>query len=230
MVVDDAVARIAAAIGEPARARILFSLMDNHARTATELAVIAEVTQSTASAHLSRLKQEHLVDMMVQGKHRYFRLAGVEVADVLEGLSVLAGGRTKAFEPTTPSRLRAARTCYDHIAGTLGVAIYDRMSELRWTVEKGGEIEITPTGIDGLAAMGIDVAAARLTKRRRFAYPCLDWSERRCHIGGALGAAILSCARDRGWIEQDLDSRAFSITVAGRRKLRSHLGVECATN
>jgi DNA-binding transcriptional ArsR family regulator len=229
MAVDHAVARIAAAIGEPARARILFSLMDNRARTATELAVVAEVAPSTASAHLNRLKEEKLVDMIVQGKHRYFRLAGIEVARVLEGLSVLAGGPKIGFQPTTPNRLRAARTCYDHIAGALGVALHDRMSELRWIDSADDEVETTAVGVKGLKAMGIDVDAARSVKRRRFAYACLDWSERKSHIGGSLGAAMLRRALDRGWVEQDLDSRALSITATGRRAFRSHLNLECAT-
>jgi len=116
---DDAASRIAAAIGEPARARMLYGLMDNHARTGTELAVVAGVSTSTASAHLHRLKTERLVKVLVQGKHRYYSLAGSDVAGVLEGLSVLAGGVRDKFVPNTPHRLRAARTCYDHMAGTL---------------------------------------------------------------------------------------------------------------
>src|SRR5215470_6607995 len=110
---DLAVARIAAAIGEPARARMLYCLLDSHARTSTELAVVAEVSPSTASVHLSRLKAQRLVKVVAQGKHRYYGLSGVDVARVLEGLSVLAGSARATFTPSTPSRLRAARTCYD---------------------------------------------------------------------------------------------------------------------
>src|SRR5580704_4803902 len=116
---DDGVSRIAAAIGEPARARMLYCLLDGHARTSTELAMVADVTPSTASAHLNRLKTEHLVRVHVQGKHRYYRLEGPDVARALEGLSVLAGGARDQFVPNTPSRLLAARTCYDHLAGRL---------------------------------------------------------------------------------------------------------------
>src|SRR5213594_1897599 len=116
---DVAVAAIATAIGEPARARMLYCLTDGLARTSTELAVVAEVTPSTASVHLQRLKAQHLVQVFPQGKHRYYRLDGVHVAAALEALSVLAGGTRAAFVPRTPNRLRAARTCYDHIAGTL---------------------------------------------------------------------------------------------------------------
>jgi DNA-binding transcriptional ArsR family regulator len=123
---DVGVSRIAAAIGEPARARMLYCLMDGHARTSTELAVVAEVSPSTASVHLSRLKTERLVKVLVQGKHRFYSLEGPNVASALEGLSVLAGGSRDKFVPSTPSRLRAARTCYDHMAGTVGVALHDR--------------------------------------------------------------------------------------------------------
>ena len=226
MLVDDAVARIAATIGEPARARILFSLMDNHARTATELAVIATVTPSTASVHLNRLKQENLVHMIVQGKHRYFRLAGADVAHVLEGLSVLAGESNVRFKPNKPDRLRAARTCYDHLAGTLGVALHDRLCELAWIAETPSGIEVTASGQQGLSKMGIDLEEARSAKpRRRFGYACLDWTERRFHIGGVLGAALLQNALRRKWVEQDLDSRALDLTAIGRRAFRTHFGL-----
>src|SRR5688572_5317168 len=123
---------IAAAIGEPARARMLYCLMDGHARTSTELAVVAEVSPSTASVHLHRLEAQRLVTVVVQGKHRYYSLEGAGVAAALEALSVLAGGAPHRFVPTTPSRLRTARTCYDHIAGTVGVSLHDRFKALGW--------------------------------------------------------------------------------------------------
>src|ERR1700689_3131238 len=129
---DDAASRIAAAIGEPARARMLYCLMDNHARTGTELAVVADVSPSTASVHLNRLKTEGLVKVLAQGKHRYYSLEGDDVANLLEGLSVLAGGCRDKFVPGTPNHLRAARTCYDHMAGTLGVLLHDRLQILGW--------------------------------------------------------------------------------------------------
>src|ERR1700691_3987020 len=119
---EGAISRIASAIGEPARARILYCLMDGHARTSTELSVVANVSPSTASVHLNRLKTAHLVKVFVQGKHRFYSLEGPDVASALEGLSVLAGSPRNKFVPTTPSRLRAARTCYDHMAGPGGVS------------------------------------------------------------------------------------------------------------
>src|ERR1700678_4551334 len=127
-----AVCQMPAAIGEPARARMLYCLIDGRARTSTELAVIADVTPSTASVHLQRLKTQRLVKVFAQGKHRYYSLEGANVAAALEALSVLAGRSRDAFEPNTPNRLRAARTCYDHIAGTIGVSLHDRFKVLGW--------------------------------------------------------------------------------------------------
>ena len=219
---DGAASGIAAAIGEPARARMLYCLMDNRARTSSELAVVAEVSPSTASAHLNRLKSEQLVKVSAQGKHRYYSLAGPEVADVLEGLNVLAGGARHRFEPSTPNRLRSARTCYDHLAGTLGVALHDRLRSLGWL---SAHYQITPAGATALEGLGIDIGEAR-SLRRRFAFACLDWSERRSHLGGAIGAALLKLALRRKWVTQDLDSRALSVTGLGRREMRLRFGLE----
>lgn len=219
---DEAVCRIAAAIGEPARARILYCLMDNHARTATELGVVAGVSPSTASVHLNRLKAERLIALQVQGKHRYYRLHGAGVARVLESLSVLAGVKRPKFVPHTPTRLRSARTCYDHMAGALGVSLHDRLRESGWL---SASYELSSKGARALVDLRVDVAAAQ-AQRRRFAYPCLDWSERRSHIGGALGSLLLKLALDKRWVTQDLDSRALSITSLGRREMARHFGQE----
>ena len=215
------VARIAQAIGEPARARMLYCLLDGHARTATELAIVGEVSPSTASVHLDRLKTEHLVKAVVQGKHRYYSLFGRDVAATLESLSVLAGGSRSPFVPNTPNRRRSARTCYDHIAGTLGVSLHDRIHALGWL---SPEYTLTLKGTKAFAALGIDMEATR-SLRRRFAYACLDWSERRPHIAGGLGAALLNMALRKRWITQDLDSRALGITPTGRREMLNQFGL-----
>ena len=225
--VDGAVAGIAAAIGEPARARMLFCLMDGHARTSTELAMVAGVSPSTASVHLNRLKTGRLVKLLVQGKHRYYSLEGPDVASALEGLSVLAGGGRAKFTPSTPNRLRAARTCYDHMAGALGVSLNDRLQELKWLAAQpgnGNAYDLTPDGTRSLEVLGIDIAATR-GLRRRFACACLDWSERRPHLGGALGAALWKVALKRKWVTQDLDSRALAVTSLGRREIMARFGV-----
>lgn len=144
---DQAVSSIAIAIGEPARTRMLLCLVDGLARTSTELAVIGEVSPPTASVHLNRLKAENLVKVQVQGRHRYYRLAGPRVARALEQLSVLSGAGRSNFQPKTPVRLRAARTCYDHMAGAVAVLLHDRFVALRWIQrvahESGSEYELT---------------------------------------------------------------------------------------
>jgi len=230
---DTRAARIAAAIGEAARARMLYSLSDGLARTSTELAAIADVTPSTASVHLQRLKDCDLVKVVAQGKHRYYTLGGPHVAAALEALSVVAGPSTDSGRPggtavsTTPQYLRAARTCYDHIAGTLGVRLHDRIVASGWLkdeAECGTAYAITPAGAAAFATFGIDVAAVR-SERRRFAFACLDWSERRAHLGGALGAAVLDAALRRRWISREPGSRALSVTPSGRREMRKRFGL-----
>jgi DNA-binding transcriptional ArsR family regulator len=225
---DAAVSRIAAAIGDPARARMLYCLSDGRARTSTELAMVADVSPSTASAHLNRLKSERLVKVHAQGKHRYYRLEGPNVAGVLEGLSVLAGSPRQKFQPNTPERLRFSRTCYDHMAGALGVSLHDRLRELRWLTagEDGREkdYDITAEGAKALARFGIDLDSARKL-RRRFACACPDWSERRPHLAGALGAALLEVALKKKWVVQDLDSRALRLTKFGQREMQERFGL-----
>jgi DNA-binding transcriptional ArsR family regulator len=224
---DYAVSRIAAAIGEPARARMLYCLVDGHARTATELAAVAQVSPSTASVHLNRLKAESLVDVSSQGKHRYFSLQGAEVASALEALSVLAGGSHEKFVPNTPSCLRTARTCYDHIAGTLGVLLCKRLKDLGWLSAASmanDAYDVTPAGVKAFSRLEIDIAAIR-DLRRRFAFACLDWSERRSHVGGAVGAALLQLALKRKWVLQEPGSRALTITKLGQREMHRQFGV-----
>ncbi|MGH8163685.1 MAG: transcriptional regulator, partial [Rhodanobacteraceae bacterium] len=151
-----------------------------------------------------------------------YSLRDAQVAGVLEGLSVLAGDPHDAFVPNTPNRLRAARTCYAHRAGSLGVALHDRFAALRWlatdSTAEGNAYDLTAAGSKAFDALGIDVDAARRL-RRRFACGCLDWSERRFHLGGALGAALLATALKKKWVAQDLDSRALRVTPSGRREM-----------
>lgn len=226
---DNHLARIAGAIAEPARARILCCLLDGHARTSTELSVAAEVSPSTASAHLARLTEQRLLDKVAQGKHRYYRLASPDVAAALEALLVVAGQPLPAFRSTTPDRLRQARTCYDHMAGMVAVALHDQFADQGWLAVDRDDPRaylVTAAGFAGFARLGLDVAALGKL-RRRLAGPCLDWSERRAHLGGALGAALLELALRRGWVEQDLDSRALGVSPRGRqRMLAACAGIE----
>ena len=218
---DASLARIAAAIAEPARARMLCCLMDGNARTSTELAVVAEVSPSTASVHLAHLKERRLVRVDAQGKYRYYRLEDAAVAAAIEALMIVAGGPRDRFTPHAPARLRAARTCYDHMAGAIAVSLHDRLQHLRWLNDA---YDLSEPGVKALQALGVDVASLRAL-RRRFAYGCLDWSERRPHVGGALGAVLLKVALRRKWVVKDLDSRALSVTRAGRRELHARFGV-----
>lgn len=229
--IEEAASRVAAAIGEPARARMLFALLDDRARTSTELALIAEVSPSTASVHLARLHEAALVQLNAQGRHRYYRLANRRVADVLEHLSVLAaspgGARADAFRTSTPTHLVGARSCYDHIAGTLGVALHDGLIARAWLAAdeaSSNEYSLTAAGERHLGALRIDLDELRLAKRR-FAFACLDWSERRPHLGGALAAALLSMMIANRWIKRGRHSRELTLTAIGDRELRKCLGL-----
>ena len=215
---------VAGAIADPARARMLCVLLDGRARTATELAAAAEIGASTASSHFQRLREQGLVEQAAQGKHRYYRLANAEVARALEALLVVAGAERTPFKPNTPSALREARTCYDHMAGTLAVRIHDAMLARQWLAADGRDYALTPLGEASLAQVGVDVAQAR-QRRRRFACPCLDWRERRTHLGGALGAALLAALLARGWVDRGLDSRALSVTRKGARQFPAFFGM-----
>jgi len=220
---DTGLAQLAGAIAEPARARMLCALLDGHARTATELSTLAEVGASTASAHLSRLRDDGLLSVVAQGKHRYYRLASAEVGQALEALLVVAGVARQPFVPGTPDRLRHARTCYDHMAGTVAVALHDQLCAQGCLIAEENNYRLSPTGAAAMAALGIDVSALQ-RQRRRFACPCLDWSERRAHLGGALGAAILQLALRQGWAERELDSRALRISAIGEQRLIQAFG------
>ncbi|MDN3922676.1 ArsR/SmtB family transcription factor [Roseateles violae] len=216
---ETALARVAALIAEPARARMLCSLLDGHARTATELAAVGEIGASTASAHLAKLLEQGLLDCLAQGKHRYYRLADAEVGRALEALLVVAGVARPPFRPSTPDGLREARRCYDHLAGGWGVRLHDHAQAQGWLDTDYG---LSEAGAAALQRLGVDVAAAR-QRRRRLACPCMDWSERRPHLGGALGAAWLEALLRQRWLEPELDSRALRPTPRGRRALAALL-------
>jgi DNA-binding transcriptional ArsR family regulator len=211
-------AEVAGAIADPARSRMLCSLLDGRARTATELAAVADVTASMASNHFSRLREHGLVEQLVQGRHRYYRLANSRVARALESLLSITGQPAIPFQPSTPAALRHARTCYDHCAGEVAVRLHDVLLQANWIEAQGKDYTLTEKGVERLVKLGVDVDAMR-DKRRRLAYPCMDWSERSPHIGGALGAAILELMLKRGWVTRQLDSRALNVTSKGRDAL-----------
>ncbi|MGU9829709.1 ArsR/SmtB family transcription factor [Pseudomonas sp. LF242] len=221
---DTALSHVAGAIAEPARTKMLCSLMDGHARTSTEMAAIAQVSASTASAHLARLKNDGLLTLHTQGRHRYYSLAGPHVAQAIEGLMVISRHTSRGFVSTTPTRLQFARTCYDHMAGTLAVHLHDHFIASGWLMGDG-TYQLSAAGEQAMTELGIDVPALR-AQRRRFACSCLDWSMRRPHLAGALGAALLQSVIRRGWVTQDLDSRALGLTAKGRKALASRFGMD----
>ncbi|MCJ2082218.1 ArsR/SmtB family transcription factor [Methylobacterium sp. J-090] len=222
-------AETAALVGDPGRANMLAALLDGRALTATELAWTAGITAATASGHLGRLVEGRLLQVAQQGRHRYFRLASPEVARMLEGILVVAGAAAPAgmrrATPRIDPDLRAARTCYDHLAGRLGVGIADALVA-RGLIVLGSEAgEATEAGRAWLAAFG--VASERTGSARRvFCRPCLDWSERRPHLAGLLGAALCRRCEDLGWIARVRNGRAVTVTEAGRRGFVEVLGFE----
>ena len=209
------IAEVAALVGDPARANILCALLGGRALTATELAYAAGVTPQTTSGHLGKLATARLLVQMKQGRHRYYRLAGPHVGHMLESIMGVALAGPPRFQPRSPAddKLRHARTCYDHIAGTLGVSLAERLTECEHIILGDEAGEVTEAGTAFFAHLGVDLSDAR-AKRRVFCRPCLDWTERRPHIGGAVGAALAKRCFELKWIERVRDGRALTITPA----------------
>lgn len=237
MVNTNRIAEIGAAVGEPARAAMLLALMDGRALTAAELARVAGVTPQTASSHLARLAAGGLLAVEKQGRHRYHRLATQDVARVLEGLMQIAcaepppAGRALVVGPRDRD-MRLARTCYDHLAGRLGVGIADAMLARGLIQFEGDGGQLTAEGEDALSDLGIvlpDPAPGRRRSARPVCRPCLDWSERRPHVAGRLGAAMCGFLLDQAWVRRREGTRALEITPKGIMMLRETFGftIEC---
>ncbi|MCY0902790.1 MAG: winged helix-turn-helix domain-containing protein [Firmicutes bacterium] len=220
------IASLAALIADPSRATILLALLGGQSLLASELARAARITPQTASAHLRKLVDGGLLVSHRVGRHHYFRLLSPEVAHVLESLSTIAPPqRVRSLRQSDEAKaMRCARTCYDHVAGELGVAIAERLLEQRWLLLRGDAYEVSATGIAALRRLGINVEDL-LRGKRHFAKPCLDWSERKYHIGGALGAAIATKMFELAWIERVPASRAVKVTQVGKSALQAHLGL-----
>lgn len=229
-------AEVAALAGDPARAGMLHALMDGRALTATELARVAGVTPQTASSHLARMITAGLLAVERQGRHRYHRLATPAVARMMESIMQVASDLQPARRSLTvgprDAALRAARTCYDHLAGRLGVALADAMVS-------GGQVElandagvVTDAGIALLGRIGIDIDSLLATRgragRRILCRPCLDWSERRHHLAGVVGAALCAHCLDKGWVRRIDGTRAVAVTRTGQRIFRDEFGVQVA--
>lgn len=222
------IAHIASLVGEPARTAMLLALMDGRALTAHELAAAGHIGAATASRHLALLVDAGLLAMERQGRHRYHRLASPEVARVLEGITHLAAQQAPLRRTVTGPRdaaMRMARTCYDHIAGRLGVAITQHLLDTGAIAFDGEAGHVTDLAAPVLKRLGVDTAALSGTGGKRpHCRPCLDWSERRAHVAGRLGALICSHCLGSGWLVRKKESRALEVTPAGVVALRNGLG------
>jgi DNA-binding transcriptional ArsR family regulator len=220
-------ASVAKLLANQARSAMVGALVDGRAMTAGELARVGGVAPSTASQHLEDLVTGGLVVVSRQGRHRYFALASTDVAEALEAFAHICPELPiRSLRSSDEARaLRRARTCYDHLAGTLGVALFDAVLERNWLLPDESGLVVGPLGCDGFADLGVDVLALA-SQRRRLARPCLDWTERRPHLAGALGAALAASLLQRQWIEPQSGRRALRVTPAGANHLRKLLDVE----
>jgi DNA-binding transcriptional ArsR family regulator len=221
------IAGVAQLIGDPARAGILSALTDGKARTASELAYAAGVTPQTASAHLAKLTAGGLLAVERQGRHRFYRLAGPAVAHALQALSELAAGpprRPRRTGPRDPA-MRRGRTCYDHLAGDLGIAVPDAFRQMGALELDDQAFTVTASGEALFTEFGISVSALQ-SKSRPLTRRCLDWSERRPHLAGALGGAIAERFFDHGWIARVDRTRTVGVTKAGSLALKRRLGID----
>ncbi len=218
MITGPLIAEIAGLVGEPARASMLSALIDGRALTATELAYAARVTPQTASFHLGKLTEAGLLTPIKDGRHRYFRFASPKVTQMLDGIMAVALANRPRYRPLSrqAQELSSARICYDHLAGRLSVDLTDFFTTHEYIVLGDEAAEVTENGSRFLAEFGIDLIAAG-ARRRHFFRSCLDWTERRPHIGGAVGAALANRCFDLGWTERMKNSRAVIITPLGRR-------------
>ncbi len=226
MIGDLDIAVVASLVGDPARANMLCALLDGRALTATELAAAARVSPQTTSGHLAKLVDANLVRVTRQGRHRYHQLATPQVGQMLEAIMAVAVTGKPRYRPRSPTdaAMRRARTCYDHLAGQLGVAVADALQASERVVlgEDGGEI--TEAGRKFFDTFGVDFS--RFKGRRVFCRACLDWTERRPHIAGIVGAALAARCFDLRWVERTRQSRTLAITPEGARGLRTTFGVD----
>jgi DNA-binding transcriptional ArsR family regulator len=220
------IAEIAGLLGEPARATMLSALLDGRALTASELAYAARVTPQTASTHLAKLTEAGLLTPIRDGRCRYFRLASPKVVDMLDGMMAVALDNRPRYRPLSrqAQELCSARICYDHLAGRLSVDLTDFLARHGYISLGDEAAEITEAGSRFLTEFGIDLFAVRST-RRQFCRLCLDWTERRPHIAGAVGAALANRCFELGWTERMKHSRAVVVTTSGKRGFLETFGI-----
>ncbi|WP_039057152.1 metalloregulator ArsR/SmtB family transcription factor [Enterobacter sp. Bisph1] len=217
---EERLAGLASAMADPSRATMLCALMDGRAWTATELSAVVEIAASTASAHLAKLLASGLLVCVSQGRHRYYRLAGSDVAALLETMMGVSMRGVPTPASRTPLALRHARTCYDHLAGELAVGVFAFMQREGWIGEEGSTI--TDVGKRGLASLG---AVLDPHTRRKPCSACLDWSERRFHLGGDAGAALLIAFEKQGWLQRNPGYREVTITPEGKAAFYRVFGI-----
>jgi len=230
MITGPIIAEIAALVGDPTRATMLSALLDGRAQTASELALAARITPQTASTHLGKLTEAGLLSVVRNGRHRHFRLASPRVEEMIDGIVAVAlekRPRQRALSPQARA-LGAARICYDHLAGRLSVDLTDSLVARKYVVLDDDAAEITATGVRFFTALGIELPALR-SARRRFCRLCLDWTERRPHIAGAVGAAITKRYFDLGWLTRVKRSQAVLVTPSGRRGFRKTFGIDASS-
>ncbi|MGB6984974.1 MAG: winged helix-turn-helix domain-containing protein [Candidatus Aquilonibacter sp.] len=223
---DPNIAEVAALIGDPGRAAMLLALLDGRDLAASELASVAGMTPQAATAHFKKLVAAGLLVGRSAGRHRFFRIASAEVGHAIETLATIARpakivalGQSSAFE-----RLRAARSCYDHLAGRLGVAVTDRLIERKAIALTGNDFTLAARGREVFGELGIDLDDVQ-AERRRFARACMDWTERRPHLAGSLGASVLAAFMRKRWVTRSSSDRALRITPDGARELRRRFGL-----
>jgi len=221
------IAEIAALVGDPARATMVSALLDGRALTASELALAARITPQTASTHLAKLTAAGLLSVARHGRHRYFRFASPRVTDMIDGIVAVALEKRPRYRPLSRQAraLNAARICYDHLAGRLSVDLTDAFVARDHVVLDDEAAEITPAGTRFFAGLGIELPTRRST-RRHYCRLCLDWTERRPHIAGAVGAAITRRFFDLGWLERMKGSQAVLVTTVGRHGFLKTFGID----
>lgn len=215
-------------LADPARAVMLTALLDGRALPAGELAYAARVTAQTASSHLAKLLAGGLVALEIEGRHRYYRLAGSHVAQALEHLAAIRPDpqiRRRALSPDA-QRLRFCRSCYDHLAGQVGVALARALEQREYLRPAQGKLlEVTPAGSQWLARIGVDLRAIK-PSRGGLARQCLDWTERQHHLAGPLGVELMGALCACGWLRRGRESRAVDVLPRGRQELRAQLGID----
>ena len=222
---ENSITGIASLIGEPVRAKILWTLMDGKAYTARELAIGAETTPQNLSMHLGKLLKAGLLAVESQGRHRYYSFSREEVAYAIEAMANLIPAEQVVTRDMDAVPIKFCRTCYDHLAGKVGVLLTESLLRHKWIVYHDQELDVTPKGAQWFSEWGIDCDEIR-RQRRVFAKPCLDWTERRHHLAGALGAALLEKMLEAHWLRRHAQSRAVTLTAKGRQALETWFNIQ----